>query len=36
MVTTSAIVAILILVGISLFVVDLYAGGHGLLTAGGS
>jgi membrane-bound ClpP family serine protease len=35
MVTTSAIVALLILVGISLFVVDLHAGGHGLLTAGG-
>ena len=35
MVTTSVIVALLILVGISLFVVDLHAGGHGLLTAGG-
>ena len=35
MVTTSAIVALVILVGISLFVVDLHAGGHGLLTAGG-
>jgi hypothetical protein len=36
MVTTSAIVALLILVGISLFVVDLDAGGHGLLTVGAS
>ena len=35
MVTTSAIVALLILVGLALFVVDLHAGGHGLLTAGG-
>jgi len=36
MVTTSAIVVLLILlVGISLFVVELHAGGHGLLTAGG-
>jgi membrane-bound serine protease (ClpP class) len=36
MVTTSAIVALLILLfGISLFVVELHAGGHGLLTAGG-
>jgi membrane-bound serine protease (ClpP class) len=35
MVTTSAIGAILILVGIVLFVVDLHALGHGLLTAGG-
>jgi membrane-bound ClpP family serine protease len=35
MVTTSAIVALVILVGISLFVLDLHAGGHGLLTAGG-
>jgi membrane-bound ClpP family serine protease len=35
MVTTSVIVALLIVVGISLFVVDLHAGGHGLLTAGG-
>ena len=35
MVTTSALGAILILVGLALFVVDLHAGGHGLLTAGG-
>ena len=35
MVTTSAIGVILILVGIVLFVVDLHALGHGLLTAGG-
>jgi membrane-bound serine protease (ClpP class) len=35
MVTTSAIGALLIVVGISLFVVDLHAVGHGLLTAGG-
>jgi membrane-bound serine protease (ClpP class) len=35
MVTTSAIGAFLILVGIVLFVVDLHAIGHGLLTAGG-
>jgi membrane-bound ClpP family serine protease len=35
MVTTPAIGAILILVGIVLFVVDLHALGHGLLTAGG-
>ena len=35
MVTTSVIVALLILVGISLFVLELHAGGHGLLTAGG-
>jgi membrane-bound serine protease (ClpP class) len=34
-VTTSAIGAILILVGIVLFVVDLHVIGHGLLTAGG-
>ena len=33
--TTSAIGAILILVGIVLFVVDLHVIGHGLLTAGG-
>jgi membrane-bound serine protease (ClpP class) len=35
MVTTSAIVALLILFGISLFVIDLHAGGHGSLTVGG-
>ena len=35
MVTTSAVGALLILVEISLFLVDLHAGGHGLLTAGG-
>ena len=35
MVTTSAIGALLVLVGIALFVVDLHASGHGLLTAGG-
>jgi membrane-bound ClpP family serine protease len=35
MVTTPAIGALLILVGIVLFVVDLHAFGHGLLTAGG-
>ena len=35
MVTTSAIGAILILVGLVLFVVDLHVVGHGLLTAGG-
>ena len=35
MVTTSAIGAILILVGILLFVIDLHVIGHGLLTAGG-
>jgi membrane-bound serine protease (ClpP class) len=35
MVTTQAIGALLILVGIVLFVVDLHAFGHGLLTAGG-
>ena len=35
MMTTSAIGAILILVGVVLFVVDLHAFGHGLLTAGG-
>ena len=35
MVTTSAIGAILILVGILLFVIDLQVIGHGLLTAGG-
>jgi membrane-bound serine protease (ClpP class) len=35
MVTTSAIGALLILVGIVLFVVDLHVVGHGLLTAGG-
>ena len=35
MVTTSVIVALLIVAGILLFVVDLHAGGHGLLTAGG-
>ena len=34
-VTTSAIGALLILVGIVVFVVDLHAIGHGLLTAGG-
>jgi membrane-bound serine protease (ClpP class) len=34
-VTTSAIGALLILVGIVLFVVDLHVIGHGLLTAGG-
>ena len=34
MVTTSAVGALLILVEISLFLVDLHAGGHGLLTAG--
>ena len=33
--TTSAIGTLLILVGIALFVVDLHAIGHGLLTAGG-
>jgi hypothetical protein len=36
MVTTSAIGALLILVGIALFIVDLHAVGHGLLTAGAS
>jgi membrane-bound serine protease (ClpP class) len=35
MVTTSAVGALLILVGIVLFVVDLHVIGHGLLTAGG-
>jgi membrane-bound ClpP family serine protease len=35
MMTTSAIGALLILVGILLFVVDLHVIGHGLLTAGG-
>jgi membrane-bound ClpP family serine protease len=35
MVTTSALGAILILVGLALFVVDLHVIGHGLLTAGG-
>ena len=35
MLTTSAIGALLILVGILLFVVDLHVIGHGLLTAGG-
>src|SRR5215203_2245410 len=35
MMTTSAIGTLLILVGIALFVVDLHAIGHGLLTAGG-
>jgi membrane-bound serine protease (ClpP class) len=35
MVTASAIGALLILVGIVLFVVDLHVVGHGLLTAGG-
>ena len=35
MVTTPAIGAILILVGLVLFVVDLHVVGHGLLTAGG-
>jgi membrane-bound serine protease (ClpP class) len=35
MVTTPAIGTILILVGIVLFIVDLHAFGHGLLTAGG-
>jgi membrane-bound ClpP family serine protease len=35
MVTTSAVGALLILVEISLFLVDLHAGGHGLLSAGG-
>jgi membrane-bound ClpP family serine protease len=34
-VTTSAIGALLVLVGIVLFVVDLHVIGHGLLTAGG-
>ena len=34
-VTTSAIGALLVLVGIGLFVVDLHVFGHGLLTAGG-
>jgi membrane-bound serine protease (ClpP class) len=34
-VTTSAIGALLIIMGIALFVVDLHAVGHGLLTAGG-
>jgi len=34
-VTTSAIGALLILVGIVLFLVDLHLIGHGLLTAGG-
>jgi membrane-bound ClpP family serine protease len=34
-VTTSAIGALFILVGIVLFVVDLHTIGHGLLTAGG-
>jgi membrane-bound ClpP family serine protease len=36
MMTTSAIGALLILVGILLFVVDLHVIGHGLLTAGAS
>jgi membrane-bound ClpP family serine protease len=35
MVITSAIGALLIIVGLVLFVVDLHAVGHGLLTAGG-
>ena len=35
MVTTSAIGALLILVGLVLFIVDLHVIGHGLLTAGG-
>ena len=35
MITTSAFGALLILVGILLFVVDLHVIGHGLLTAGG-
>jgi membrane-bound ClpP family serine protease len=35
MVVTSAIGALLVLVGIALFVVDLHVIGHGLLTAGG-
>jgi membrane-bound ClpP family serine protease len=35
MMTTSAIGAILVLVGIALFVVDLHVIGHGLLSAGG-
>ena len=35
MVTTSAVGALLILVGIVLFVVDLHVISHGLLTAGG-
>ena len=35
MVTTSVIGALLVLVGIALFVVDLHLIGHGLLTAGG-
>jgi membrane-bound ClpP family serine protease len=35
MVTTSAVGALLILVGLVLFVVDLHVIGHGLLTAGG-
>jgi membrane-bound serine protease (ClpP class) len=35
MLTTSAIGALLIIVGILLFVVDLHVIGHGLLTAGG-
>jgi hypothetical protein len=34
MLTTPAIGALLILVGIVLFVVDLHVFGHGLLTAG--
>jgi len=35
MMTTSVIGALLVLVGIALFVVDLHVIGHGLLTAGG-
>jgi len=35
MLTTSAIGALLVLVGIVLFVVDLHVISHGLLTAGG-
>ena len=35
MVTTAAIGALLIIVGLALFVVDLHVIGHGLLTAGG-
>ena len=35
MITTSMIGALLVLVGIALFVIDLHVIGHGLLTAGG-